>query len=44
MDERPDELDSWQECLIGLVFWLEVGIAIAAVAAILLWAAGLIQL
>jgi hypothetical protein len=43
MDERPDELDSWRECLIGLVFWIGAGIAIAAVAAVLLWAAGLIQ-
>jgi hypothetical protein len=32
MNEKPDELDSWQECLFGLVFWIEAGIAIAAVA------------
>ncbi len=43
MDEKRADLDSWLECLIGMVFWIEVGISIAAVAAFLLWAVGLID-
>jgi hypothetical protein len=39
MDEKPDELDSWLECLIGLVFWIACGISISAVLALLMWAA-----
>jgi hypothetical protein len=44
MNERPDELDSWLECVIGLVFWVACAISIAIVLALLMEAAGLIQL
>lgn len=43
MDKRTGVPDSWQECVFGLLFWLAVGISIAAVAALLLWAVGLMH-
>jgi hypothetical protein len=43
MNEKPDELDSWQECLFGLVFWIGAGVGIAAVLALLMWAVVSIQ-
>lgn len=44
MDRGQRELDSWQDCVFGLVFWFNAGTGIAAVAVLLLWAVGLINL